>query len=287
MKPLSTPSATAVRSGLARGRIEFRQAVTNREDLLNLLIPAAIFLIVMLFMRGAKLPGTDFSLGAATVPSVLGAGLMFSGMLAMAGQLTVEREDGTLLRAKATPNGMVGYLIGKVFSVSAMALVGLLLTLIPSLFLFNGLAENGLVSWLTLVWVLVVGLVATMPIGAVVGSLIPNSRSLGLVMLPILGLGAISGIFYPISSLPQWLQGIAQVFPMYWLGLGMRSALLSDSAVVVEIAQSWRHLETLGVLAVWAVIGLILAPIVLRRMARRESGSSVAARREKALQRVG
>jgi ABC-2 type transport system permease protein len=287
MKALSTPTATAVRSGMVRGRIEFRQAVTNREDLLNLLIPAAIFLIVMLFMRGAKLPGTDFSLGAATVPSVLGAGLVFSGMLAMAGQLTVEREDGTLLRAKATPNGMVGYLIGKVCAVSAMALVGLLLTLIPSLFLFDGLAENGLVSWLTLFWVLVVGLVATMPIGAVVGSLIPNSRSLGLVMLPILGLGAISGIFYPISSLPQWVQGIAQVFPMYWLGLGMRSALLPNSAVVVEIGQSWRHLETLGVLAVWAVIGLTLAPIVLRRMARRESGSSVAARREKALQRVG
>jgi ABC-2 type transport system permease protein len=182
---------------------------------------------------------------------------------------------------------MVGSLIGKVCAVSAMALVGLLLTLIPSLFLFDGLAENGLVSWLTLFWVLVVGLVATMPIGAVVGSLIPNSRSLGLVMLPILGLGAISGIFYPISSLPQWVQGIAQVFPMYWLGLGMRSALLPNSAVVVEIGQSWRHLETLGVLAVWAVIGLTLAPIVLRRMARRESGSSVAARREKALQRVG
>jgi ABC-2 type transport system permease protein len=106
-------------------------------------------------------------------------------------------------------------------------------------------------------------------------------------MLPSLGLAAISGIFYPISSLPQWAQGIAQVFPMYWMGLGMRSALLPGSAVVVEIGQSWRHLETLGVLAVWAVIGLALAPIVLRRMARRESGSSVAARREKALQRVG
>jgi ABC-2 type transport system permease protein len=78
----------------------------------------------------------------------------------------------------------------------------------------------------------------------------PNSRSLGLVMLPILGLAAISGIFYPISSLPQWLQEIAQMFPMYWLGLGMRSALLPDPAVVAEIAQSWHHLETLGVLAV-------------------------------------
>jgi len=30
----------------------------------------------------------------------------------------------------------------------------------------------------------------------------------------------------------------------------------------------------------------VLAPIVLRRMARRESGSSVAARREKAMQRA-
>jgi ABC-2 type transport system permease protein len=287
MKALSTPTATAVRAGLVRGRIELRQAVTNREDLLNLLLPAAIFLIVLLFMRGAKLPGTNLSLGSAAVPSVVGAGLVFSGLLGMAGQLTVEREDGTLLRAKATPNGMVGYLIGKVCAVSAVAVVSMLVTLIPCLFLFDGLAENGLISWLTLAWVLVVGLVATMPIGAVLGSLIPNARSLGLIMLPTMGLAAISGIFYPISALSEWMQVIAQVFPMYWLGLGMRSALLPDSAVVVEIGQSWRHLETLGVLAVWAVIGLTLAPIVLRRMARRESGSSVAARRDKALQRVG
>jgi ABC-2 type transport system permease protein len=37
---------------------------------------------------------------------------------------------------------------------------------------------------------------------------------------------------------------------------------------------------------VWAVAGLVLAPMVLRRMARRESGSSVQARREKAMQQV-
>jgi ABC-2 type transport system permease protein len=74
---------------------------------------------------------------------------------------------------------------------------------------------------------------------------------------------------------------------MYWLGLGMRSALLPDGAVVVEIGQSWRPLPTLGVLVAWTVIGLALAPVLLRRMARREAGSSVAERREKAMQRVG
>jgi ABC-2 type transport system permease protein len=35
------------------------------------------------------------------------------------------------------------------------------------------------------------------------------------------------------------------------------------------------------VLGVWAVIGLLLAPILLRRMARRESGSTLAAARER------
>jgi ABC-2 type transport system permease protein len=84
-----------------------------------------------------------------------------------------------------------------------------------------------------------------------------------------------------------WLQWIGQVFPIYWMGLGMRLAFLPDSLASVEIGDSWRHLETAGVLGVWAILGLVLAPIVLRRMARRESGSSVDARRERAMQRAG
>ncbi len=40
--------------------------------------------------------------------------------------LTVEREDGTLLRAKAIPNGMIGYLIGKVVMVSGMVLISVI-----------------------------------------------------------------------------------------------------------------------------------------------------------------
>lgn len=66
----------------------------------------------------------------------------------------------------------------------------------------------------------------------------------------------------------------------------MRSALLPDMVSAVEIGESWRHLETLGVLGAWAVVGFALAPMVLRRMARREPGSAVAARREKVTQQV-
>ena len=281
-----SPKMLAARAGLSRGASELRQTFGNAQDLWAYLFPNAILVIVMLFMRNAHVPGTSFSLGARTMPSAVGMGIAFSGLVTLAQQLTVEREDGTLLRAKAIPNGMLGYLIGKIVVVSGMSLIGLLLQLVPGAFLLDGLNLNNVGSWLTLAWVVVLGLVATMPIGAVIGSLFSNPRNFGLVMVPIMGLVATSGIFYPITNFPTWLQGVAQLFPIYWLGLGMRSALLPHDLAAVEIGHSWRHLETVGALGVWAVLGLVVAPAVLRRMARRESGSSVAARREKAMQRV-
>jgi ABC-2 type transport system permease protein len=272
----------AARAGLARGRAEVRQTLTNSQDLWNYLFPTLIFLVVMFFMRNATVPGTTFSLGSRTLPSVIGMGIAFGGLVTLMMSLAVEREDGTLLRAKAIPNGMLGYLIGKIVTVSGMTVVAQLFVLIPSLFMLDGIS----MSWFTLIWVVALGLVATLPLGAVAGSLFSNPRNSGLIMLPVMGLVAISGIFYPISSMPDWVQGLAQMFPIYWLGLGMRSAMLPDNLSAVEIGESWRHLETLGVLGAWAVAGLVVAPMVLRRMARRESGSSVAERREKALQRV-
>jgi ABC-2 type transport system permease protein len=276
---------SAGRAGLVRGRIEIKQTLTNAQDLWAYLFPAVILTVVMVFMRGATVPGMNFSLSSRTLPSVLGMNIAFAGLVNLAQTLTTEREDGTLLRAKAIPNGMLGYLIGKIVQVSGMSLISCALVLIPGLFVAEGL-DLGPVAWLHLILVVALGFVATMPLGAIIGSMISSPRSMGLVMLPIMGLVAISGIFYPVTSLPSWLQGIGQVFPIYWVGLGMRSALLPNDLMMAEIGQSWRHLETVGVLAVWAAVGLIVAPMVLRRMARRESGSAVAERREKALQRM-
>ncbi|GAB3458574.1 ABC transporter permease [Actinophytocola sediminis] len=276
----------ALRVGLRRGVIEVRHTFTNAQDLWNYFFPSLIFLVVMFFMRGASVPGTDFSLGTRTLPSVLGMSVVFGGMVTLMMSLALEREDGTLLRAKAVPNGMLGYLAGKVVLVAGMTVASMTIVLVPSMFMLEGLALTSVTAWLTLAWVMVLGLVATLPLGAVFGSLFTNPRNAGVIMLPVMGLIAISGIFYPISSFPEWLQGIAQVFPVYWLGLGMRSAMLPGELAAVEFGGSWRHLEMVGVLGAWAVIGFVVAPWVLRRMARRESGSSVAQRRERALQRT-
>ncbi|MDY7090032.1 MAG: ABC transporter permease [Actinomycetota bacterium] len=276
----------SLRAGAVRGLVEARQTLTTGQDLWGYFFPALGLLITVYFTGNTTVPGTSFSLGAAILPSSLGMLLAFGGLLTIAQILVVEREDGTLLRAKATPNGMNGYLIGKVISVGGMTLFSVLAVLIPGLFLVDGI-DVGLDGVLTLVWLFPLAVVATMPIGAAIGSSFENPRNLGFVMMPVFGLVAISGIFYPITGMPGWLQAVAQVFPIYWLGLGMRSVFLPDALASVELGDSWRHLETFGVLALWAVLGLLVAPVLMRRMARRESGSAVAARRERALTTVG
>jgi ABC-2 type transport system permease protein len=274
-----------VRLGLARGGIELRTSFTYWPELFpNLFLPV-IQLVVLFLMRGHHVPGTTFSLGSLTLPSVIGMSFALGGMLGVIGLLAVEREDGTLLRAKATPDGMAAYVIGKITRISAVTLLGLVLTLIIGLIAFPGvsLSAGGVA---TLAWVAILGLLATIPIGITVGSLIPDPRYIAFVMLPFGAITAVSGIFYPITHLPGWLQAIGQVFPMYWLGLGMRAALLPSHLASVELDGSWRLPYVFLALALWSVLGLAAAPPVLRRMARRESGSRVAARRERAMLRA-
>jgi ABC-2 type transport system permease protein len=275
----------ALLAGLQRARIELRQQLTSAQDVWQALFFPVLSLIVMYVLRDSRVPGTDFSLGTQSVPGILGMNVVLGALTGLAITLTMDREDGTLLRAKATPNGVVGYLTGRLLSRAGMTVLSLLVPLIPAAFLFDGLESGSVRGWLTLAWVLALGLLAVLPWGAVAGSSFASAQSMSVVTLPTMLLTVISGVFYPVGAFPDWLQWIAQVFPIYWLGLGLRSALLPAELSAAEIDGSWRHLETAGALGAWALAGLVVAPFVLRRMARRESGASLAVRREKALQR--
>ncbi|MFI6527625.1 ABC transporter permease [Streptomyces uncialis] len=279
------PGAAALRAGLHRGRIEFRQHMSDSQDIWGAVFPPAVSLVVMYILRDSTVPGTDASLGSHSVPGILAMNVVLTGLMGLAIALTTDREDSTLLRAKAVPNGVLGYLTGKVASRAAVTVASLFVVLIPASFLFGGLELGRVMSWVTLTWVLALGLIATLPIGAILGALFNGAQSLSVTTLVLMGLVAISGVFHPVDGFPGWLQLLAQVFPLYWLALGLRSALLPGELAAAEIGGSWRHAETVGVLGLWAVLGFLVAPVVLSRMARRESGSSVAARRAKAARR--
>lgn len=265
----------AARAGLSRGWIETRQV-----SVLTYLFPPVVYASTLFFMRGQTVPGTDFSFAAMVLPSLLGMLIAFGGLTGPAGAIATDAEDGTLLRAKATPNGMLGYLIGKIVVFALTTLAGLIPLVIPGIMVADDLVFDAR-AWVLLALTFVAGMVATVPIGLALGALMKSSLQSGLLLLVTLPVVFLSGIFYPLGMLPTWLQWVGQAFPFYWVGLGARAALLPSEMAATEIGDSWRTVEMFGVLGVWSVLGLVLAPIALRRMAQRQSGSTVAAARER------
>jgi ABC-2 type transport system permease protein len=278
--------AHAVRLGLRRGLMEFVQSVRSTQDQWFYLFTAGLTLGYLWIRRDADtgVPGLDFP--SVALPSVLAALIAFGVVIGPAYSLAMEKEDGTLLRHRAVPDGLVGYFSGHLVLHSLSLAPQMVVILVPSFLLFDDVMADPR-GWLTVAWVIVLGLLASLPIGMIIGALVPGVQKVGSWgMLPIMVLAGISGIFYPLQQLWGWVQVVAQGFPMYWMGLGMRSAFLPEGAAAAEVGQSWRTLETVLALGGWAVLGAVLTPIVLSRMARKQTGSQVEAAREATLQWV-
>ena len=276
----------AVRLGVRRGWTEFSQSIRSTQDQGFYLFTGLVAVGYLFLRRDTPVEGTDLMLPSVALPSILAALVTFGVVIGPAYALAMEKEDGTLLRHKAVPHGLAGYFTGQLLFQSASVVPQLLVVLVPSFLLFDNLMADP-TGWFTVAWVLVLGLLAAMPIGMVIGALVKNTQKVGTWgMLPVLVLAGISGIFYPMQVLWTWVQWVAQVFPMYWIGLGMRSAFLPEEAAALEVGGSWRPVQTVLVLGAWAVVGALVTPRVLRRMARRQSGAAVEAAREAAVQWV-
>ncbi|HSK06289.1 MAG TPA: ABC transporter permease [Acidimicrobiia bacterium] len=281
------PTTHAIKTGIQRGWTEFMLSLKSPQDQGFYLFTSGGVLLYLFLNRNNEIEGTSMFYPTVALPSILGALLVFSLVIGPAYALAMEREDGTLLRARAVPRGLIGHVTGHILLNTLSLIPSFLVILIPGAFLFDNMMQNGLRGWVTVIWVVLLGLLATLPIGIVIGSLVPGVQKVGTWgMLPIFVLLAISGIFSPMDGLWDWVQVVSQSFPMYWVGLGMRSAFLPDAAAALEIGGSWRTVETVAVLGAWAVVGALIAPMVLRRMARRQSGSQVEAAREQAMQWV-
>lgn len=273
----------SARLGLERGWIETKQFLHSPQDMVWMLMMTVIFVVVLWFQRNKEVEG--MSLALLTLPSLLGMLVAQAGFSGTAGIISYDREDGTLLRAKAIPQGIIGYIVARTGYLLNTTIINLISVFAPAVFFIDGLTSVGVGGALTIVWLFLLGLFATAPYGAIVGSLVKSSSSgFGLTFLPLAGLVAISGIFYPITALASWLQTVAQVFPVYWLGHGFRSVFLPNTAAA-ELQGNWELGTAALVLTAWAVVGFLLAPRVLRRMARKESGANMQANREKVMQR--
>ncbi len=101
------PTINAVRLGVARGWIEFQiYYLKDLQSLVGMVIIAIILVGVLWFERATNIEGV--SLALLTLPGLLAMLIANEGLSNVARFISTHREDGTLLRAKAIPQGMVG-----------------------------------------------------------------------------------------------------------------------------------------------------------------------------------
>ena len=192
------PTRNAVRLGLQRGWTEFMQSLRSPQDQGFYLFTALTVLGYLVIRRDDRVEGTDLLVPSVALPSILGGLVAFGVVIGPAYALAMEREDGTLLRHKAVPHGLRGYFTGHLLLHCLGIVPQLLVILVPSFLLFDDLMAGGAGGWLTVVWVLALGTLAMMPLGMIIGALVPNMQKVGTWgMLPVLILTGISGIFYP------------------------------------------------------------------------------------------
>ncbi|MET8475995.1 MULTISPECIES: ABC transporter permease [Streptomyces] len=276
------PTRRYWRAGLLRGGIELRHLLRNPKEMSGHLLNVVVALLIAAYVSD-DVPGTSTPM-AHLVLAGFAAYLLFQvGLVNLPQMLVTEREEGALLRLRATPGGIPAYLVAKCLLVVVTAVGTLLLLLLSAALIADGPLPQGAAGWLTLLWVTTLGLLAVVPLGAAIGAVLPNPReALALIMLPTMGLLITSGTVFPITSLPVPVQQVASVFPLKWMAQGLRSSLLPDSARAAEPAGSWELPMVALVLTAWAVLGFLLAVPLLRRAARRESGSRLTARHDKA-----
>lgn len=277
----------AITMGAKRGWHEQVLSLRSSQDQAFYLFWALVTLAYMYFNRDTVIEGIGLTIPQAALPTIFATAVGVALVIGPAQQIAMEREDGTVLRVLAAPRGSTAYATGQVVLNVTSLLPTFLVILIPAVVLFDAGSQRGWTGWVVGFAMLLLGVAAMLPLGLVIGSLVPDvRRTMTWGFLPIGLMVAISGIFAPLSSLWGWLQPIAQGMPLYWFAHGMRYAYLPDSAKALELHGEWQIPLALGVMALWAVLGWVAAIATMRRVGRGLSGASVVSARESATQYI-
>ncbi len=208
---------------------------------------------------------SEVSLGAAgtsagidyfefVFPALLAIGLMNFAMVGTAASIARYRELKILKRIIVTPLPASRFIAGQVGARLVLAVVQ------TALIMLIGLAVGGSVGsgWPLLFVISTLGNLIFLSLGFAIagraGSVDAATNTAGLATTPLMFL---SGSFFPIDSMPGWLQPVADLLPLTPLIDSMRAIALQGAG----IADIGSELMLIGA---WIIVGLGLARLTFR-----------------------
>ena len=256
---MSNKVPSALTLGIARGGLEIRQFMRQRESV----VFTMAFPIILLAIFGSVFKDTlegGVTFAQYFVAGMIASGLVNTGFQQLAILIPMEREFGSLKRLRGTPAPASSYFIGKSILVFVSMAVQVALLLVAGVIFFGVNLPTDPMKWVTFTWLIVIGSAASTALGIAFAAVPKSGRGASAVVSPVvIVLQFFSGVFFVFTQLPGWMQQVAALFPLKWLTQGMRSVFLPDTYAMQEVAGSWESGRTLLVLTLWLIAGVFLA----------------------------
>ena len=213
------------------------------------------FPLGFLLLFGFVMARGDARVMAFMMPGLLTTTLMSGSLFGVALPLVQQREAGLLRRLRVTPVHAAAVAIahGVTALLTGLISLGVLMALGNAIF---GMQMAG--SWIALVAVYVCGACALVPMGLLIGSTARDIRTApaiaNLIFFPMMFL---SGSAMPFSVLPDGVKRFARLLPTTYLNE-------SYSGVIVRGEALWPLAESLAVLLVVGIVGVVLTSMLFR-----------------------
>ncbi len=205
------------------------------------------FLLPLLFLVLLAAVLTKQSQRDVIVPGIAGMAVLATTFSALAYNMVFLREQGILKRMRGTPLPSGAYLLGIAGNAVMNTAVQIVLITVAGKVLYG-------IDWPQdvgeLVLFVVLGVVCFASLGVALAHAIPTFEAatvyVNMIFLPV--------VFISIDAAhdPSFLKGIAEALPLAHLVQGLHDAMVTGNG----IGDAW---SALGVLAVWTVLGVVLA----------------------------
>ena len=163
------------------------------------------------------------------VPAVLGMTIMFSCMMGMGATIAGERETGELARLFMTPTSVATVIGGKITGKLLIELVRALILIFMAILLFNVSIKGGILQTFI---VLVIGALCFVSFGIFFSARTSTQEDYAQIVMPFsMPMMFVSGVFYPIETMPWILQKLAYIFPLTYLNDAMRGVMLKGQTL--------------------------------------------------------
>ncbi|MDD5959965.1 ABC transporter permease [Methanobrevibacter wolinii] len=163
------------------------------------------------------------------VPAVLGMTVMMSCMMGMGASIAGERETGELARLFMTPTSVSTVIAGKIFAKLSVEMMRALILLFAAIILFNVVVKGGILQTLFLLFL---GAICFVGFGVALSSRAQNQEDYSQLVMPFsMPMMFVSGVFYPVETMPWIFQKIAYICPLTYLNDAMRAVMIQGHSL--------------------------------------------------------